>query len=110
MNAASYETASSLIEACECSAADKSSLAVSPLTGHLVGHILRNECKIAFVKAIENNTILFQTIEPRLAAEDSPALWQAALFVLSDELAQRQAEESRSGVWAMVVGVCSHWV
>jgi hypothetical protein len=62
------------------------------------------------VTAIEKNTILFQTIEPKLAADDDPALWRAALFVLADELAQRQGEESRGGTWAMVVGACSHWV
>src|ERR1700722_18472156 len=54
--------------------------------------------------------MLFETIEPKLAAGDDPALWRAALFLLADELAQRQAEESRRGVWAMVVGACSHWV
>jgi hypothetical protein len=62
------------------------------------------------VKAIEKNTILFETIEPKLAADDDPALWRASLFLLADELAQRQAEESRPGVWAMIVGACSHWV
>jgi hypothetical protein len=62
------------------------------------------------VKAIVNNTILFETIEPKLVADDDPALWRDALVLLTDELAQRNAEESRRDVWAMVVGVCSHWV
>jgi hypothetical protein len=62
------------------------------------------------VKAIEKNTMLFETIEPRLVVDDDPALWRVALFVLADELAQRQAEDSRRGVSAMVVGACSHWV
>ena len=62
------------------------------------------------MKAIVDNTILFETIEPKLVADDDPALWRAALFVLADELEQRHAEESRRRVWAMVVGACSHWV
>lgn len=62
------------------------------------------------MKAIEKNPILFETVEPRLVADDDPALWRAVLFVLADELAQRQAEESRGAVWAMVVGACSHWM
>jgi hypothetical protein len=62
------------------------------------------------VKAIEKNAILFETIEPKLVADDDPALWRVAIGVLADELAQRQAEESRGSVCAMVVGACSHWV
>jgi hypothetical protein len=63
-----------------------------------------------FVKAIGKHTILLQTIEPKLVADDDPALWSAALVVLADELEQRQAEDSGRGVSAMVVGACSHWV
>ena len=62
------------------------------------------------MKAIEKDTILFEAIEPKLVADDDPALWRVALGVLADELAQRQAEESRGSVCAMVVGACSHWV
>lgn len=62
------------------------------------------------MKAIVNSAILFEAIEPKLVTDDDPELWRSALFVLADELAQRQTEESRSGAWAMVVGVCSHWV
>jgi hypothetical protein len=62
------------------------------------------------VKAIGNNALLFETIQSKLAANDDPALWKAALSVLVDELAQRQTEESGRDVWVMVVGACSHWV
>ena len=61
------------------------------------------------MKAIDKR-IPFEAIEPKLATDDDPALWRAALLVLADELTQRQAEESRGGVWAMLVGACSHWV
>jgi hypothetical protein len=66
--------------------------------------------KDGFVKAADNETILFDALEPKLAADDDRAFWRAALFVLGEEFAQRYAEESRRGVWAMVVGACSHWV
>jgi|SRR5580700_11919159 hypothetical protein len=56
------------------------------------------------------NSILFETIEPKLVADDDPALWKAALSVLADEIEQHQPVESRRGVWAMVVGLCSRWV
>jgi hypothetical protein len=62
------------------------------------------------VKGIGNDIIFFETIERKLAEDDDPALWRAALSVLADELAQRQGEEMSRGVWAMVVGACSHWV
>jgi hypothetical protein len=62
------------------------------------------------VKAIVSSTILFATIKPKLVVVDDPALWRAVLFVLVDELAQRHTEESRRGVWSMVVGTCPHWV
>jgi hypothetical protein len=62
------------------------------------------------MKAAGNETILFDTIEPKLTADDDPAFWRAALLVLGDEFAKRHAEESRRGVWAMVVGACLHWV
>jgi hypothetical protein len=62
------------------------------------------------MKAAENKAILFETLEPKLVADDDRALWQAALFVLTDEFTQRQADESQRGVWAIVVGACSHWV
>ena len=61
------------------------------------------------MKAEENKTTLFETLEPKLGADDDRALWRAVLFVLQDELAQR-VEESKVGTWAMVVGACSHWV
>jgi hypothetical protein len=67
-------------------------------------------CKMGSVKAIESKTILFETLEPKLVADDDHALWRAALFVLADEVAQRQGKESQRGIWAMVVGECSHWV
>jgi hypothetical protein len=63
-----------------------------------------------FVKTIDKYILLFQTIEPKLVADDDPALWRAALIVLADELEQRHAEDSGCGVSAMVVGACSHWV
>ena len=56
------------------------------------------------MKTIENKAILFETLEPKLVADDDHALWRAVLLVLTDELAQRRAEESQRGVWAMVVG------
>jgi hypothetical protein len=62
------------------------------------------------VKANGNSTMLFETIQPKLGADDDPGLWKVALSVLADELTQRQAEESKHGAWAMVVGACSHWV
>jgi hypothetical protein len=62
------------------------------------------------MKAIENPAIPFETLEPKLAADDDRALWQAALVVLTNEFMQRHAEESSRGIWAMVVGACSHWV
>ena len=62
------------------------------------------------MKASETKTIAFEMLEARLMADDDHALWRTALCVLTDEFAQRQAEESHRGVWAMVVGACSHWV
>jgi hypothetical protein len=62
------------------------------------------------MKPLENTAILFQTLEPKLSAEDDPAFWRSALLVLADELAQRQADEPPRGERAMVVGVCSRWV
>ncbi len=62
------------------------------------------------MKGIENDTILFESLQPQLAVHDDRELWRAALSVLADEFAQRYAEESGRGVWAMVVGACSHWV
>jgi hypothetical protein len=62
------------------------------------------------MKTIENKTTLFETLEPKLVADDDHALWRAVLSVLTDEFAQRRAEESQRGAWAMVVGACSHWV
>ena len=62
------------------------------------------------VKGIGNDEIFFETIERKLAVDDDPVLWKAALSVLADELAQRQAEEAIRGTRAMVVGACSHWV
>jgi hypothetical protein len=62
------------------------------------------------MKAIENKAIVFEALEPKLAAEDDHALWQVALAVLTDEFEQRRVEASHRGVWAMVVGACSHWV
>ena len=60
----------------------------------------------AFVKAIENTTIVFETLAPKLVAEDDLALWRVALAALTDEFEQRVAEASQRGVWAMVVGSC----
>jgi hypothetical protein len=62
------------------------------------------------MKAMENKAIIFETIEPKLVAEDDHALWQVAIAVLTDEFEQRRAEASERGVWAMVIGSCSHWV
>jgi hypothetical protein len=62
------------------------------------------------MKVIENDAILFEAIQPKLAAHDDRELWRTALAVFADEFAQRYAEESGRGVWAMVVGACSHWV
>jgi hypothetical protein len=62
------------------------------------------------MKAIENKAIVFEALEPKLAVEDDHALWQVALAVLTDEFEQRRVEASHRGVWAMVVGACSHWV
>jgi hypothetical protein len=62
------------------------------------------------MKAADIETILFDTIESKLTADDDPAFWRVALSVLDDEFAQRYAEESRRSVWAMVVGACSHWI
>jgi hypothetical protein len=62
------------------------------------------------MKAAGDTTILFEALEPKLAADDDRAFWRAALSVLAAEFAQRYAEESRRGVWAMVVGACSQWV
>jgi len=62
------------------------------------------------MKVIENDAILLEALQPKLAAHDDRELWRAALAVFADEFAQRYAEESGRGVWAMVVGACSHWV
>ena len=62
------------------------------------------------MKAADAETILFDALEPNLAADDDRAFWWAALSLLGEEFAQRYAEESRRSVWAMVVGACSHWV
>ena len=62
------------------------------------------------MKALENKTIVFETLEPKLVAGDDHALWRVALSVLTDEFEQRWAEASQRAVWAMVVGACSHWV
>ncbi len=62
------------------------------------------------MKAADDETILFDALEPKLAADDDRAFWRAALSVLGEEFAQRYAEESRRSVWSMVVGACSHWV
>jgi len=62
------------------------------------------------MKSSETKTIAFETLERKLVADDDCALWHAALCVLTDEFAQQQAAESHRGVWAMVVGACSHWV
>lgn len=62
------------------------------------------------MKDIENDAILFETLQPKLGADDDPELWRTALSVLADEVEQRQGEKSRDGILAMVVGACSHWV
>lgn len=62
------------------------------------------------MKVIENDAILFDALQTKLTPHDDRELWRAALPVLADEFAQRYAEESGRGVWAMVVGACSHWV
>jgi hypothetical protein len=62
------------------------------------------------MKDIENKTMLFERIAPKLVREDDHHLWPAALSVLADEFMQRCAEETQRGVRAMVVGACSHWV
>jgi hypothetical protein len=59
------------------------------------------------MKATENKAILFEALKPKLVADDDRTLWQAALFALTEEFAQRQADESEQGDWAMVVGACS---
>lgn len=62
------------------------------------------------MNVIESDTILFKALQSKLAPHDDRELWRAALSVLADEFAQHYAEESGRGVWAMVVGACSHWV
>src|SRR5579862_6436903 len=62
------------------------------------------------MKSVSNTTIFFEAIESKLAGDDDPVLWKAALSVLADELAQRQLEKAKHGIWAMLVGACSHWV
>jgi hypothetical protein len=62
------------------------------------------------MKVIENDTILFDGLQSKLTPHDDRELWRAALSVFADEFAQRHAEESGRGAWAMVVGACSHWV
>jgi hypothetical protein len=62
------------------------------------------------MKPLENTAILYQTLEAKLTADDDPAFWRAALLVLTDEMAQREAAESPRVDWAIVVGACSHWV
>jgi hypothetical protein len=53
------------------------------------------------MKAIENKAMIFETLEPKLVAEDDHALWQVALAVLTDEFEQRQVEASQQvfGRW-----------
>ena len=62
------------------------------------------------MKVIGNDAMLFEALQRKLAAHDDRELWRVALSVLVDEFAQHHAEESGRGVWAMVVGACSHWV
>src|ERR1700678_131499 len=62
------------------------------------------------MKVTENGAMLFEALQPKLAAHDDREFWRVALSVLGDEFAQRHAEESGRGVWAIVVGTCSQWV
>jgi hypothetical protein len=41
------------------------------------------------MKVIENDTILFECVEPKLAAHDDRELWRTALSAPADEFAQR---------------------
>jgi hypothetical protein len=59
---------------------------------------------------IEQATIPFELVEKKLAADDDPDFWQAALSLLTNEFLQRHAKASRKRDWAMVLGACSHWV
>ena len=52
----------------------------------------------------------FEIVASGLDAEDERSFWQTALSVLTGEFLQRRSEHLRSRDWAMVVGVCSHWV
>ena len=56
------------------------------------------------VKAIESKTILFETLEPKLVADDDHALWRAALFVLADEVASDRGRNRSAafGRWSWV--------
>jgi hypothetical protein len=62
------------------------------------------------MKDIENKTMLFETIAPKLVRDADHELWQAALSVLANDFMQRCAEDTQRGVCAIVVGACSHWV
>lgn len=52
----------------------------------------------------------FEIIEAGLGKEDERSFWHVALSVLTDEFLQRHHADAKARPWAMVVGVCSHWV
>ena len=62
------------------------------------------------VKNLEQPILPFEVVEAKLSADDDRGFWQAALSVLTEEFVQRHVEESTNRDWAMVLGVCSHWV
>lgn len=52
----------------------------------------------------------FQILEAGLGAEDDREFWRIALSLLTHEFMRRHRAEAKTKTWAMVIGVCSHWI
>jgi hypothetical protein len=57
-----------------------------------------------------NTAFPFAALEAILSTYDDPFLWRAALSIVIDDFLQEYSRGSRSKLWGMIVGACSHWL